>query len=444
MNKQYDHDQQRELDEHSERTQLLPIDQNKLNDDTPRKRKKPTLDEIILVISAVLLSGLSIGFGNGLSVLYPVLVQVFQVDRSIAALVQGTNISLCIAGAVLWTQFIKRYGCGFCIKCGVMVSVISVFLGQFSVNIWMVIVFVGIFTGIGMSIVSLGVIFLVNDVLSDVPWKSAALAAIPVGSSLFQFIFTFLMEVFIEEYGWQGAIMITSALIANMVPLAIKVHEIEKKHNKRKTTQERPKLIFSTVVFKNIRLYLYSVHTFLFGFYAVIETRFLVDLTILRGYERRTGALLVTYLGMANFCARTFGVFLKIAIPGKNLLQMTLFALLNGFTHAIILFFTPYTGLLIGSLLCGFTFGMIMSAWTTAILEVFTAEEFRVAMVAINVIGGIGSLFDSFFGGYIQDVTNSYDLLLLLAIILSGFVVVILIILNILSMRSYRHICIKT
>lgn len=373
----------------------------------------------LLVTTALLINFFSVGFGFCLSVLYPEFTRVFDSDRSLTALIQSLYVSFILGGAIIWNHFMIRYGPGICIVSGTCICTVGVFLSYFSVNVWMVLVFISFIAGMGGSIAAIGPFVLINEIMGR--WKHAALAMIPTGASLGQFGFTYLIEILTEEYNWNGALLIMSGIVANMIPCALIIYFIDRdnrKYTKRLLTS-KPKL-FDCVVFKEWRYYLLLINSLLLTFSGFVETKFLVDFMILKGFERSVGSEFVSYIGLANFVGRIVGTALKIVYKkGNSLLQLSFLTLLNGCSHAIILFNSSYTGILSGALLNGLTFGLCVPNLPLIMLEIFTVDLYGPALSIWNISGGVGSFLGGYFGGYIEDVTNNYDILFKLAIIFS-------------------------
>jgi MFS family permease len=200
-----------------------------------------------------------------------------------------------------------------------------------------------------------------------------------------------------------------SGIMANLIPCGLLFYKIERSIKTSELVGTSK--LFDTVVFRQWRYHVLLVCLFLFAFSGFVESRFLVDEMLVKGFERQTGSEFMSYIGLMNFCGRIVGFVSKLIIPGKGILQMSLFTLINGGSHAIIIFSGSYYGILFGALLNGFSYGLCVTQIPVLMLEIFPDKLYGPAISVMNLVGGIGSILVGYFGGFIFDVTNNYTIL---------------------------------
>ncbi|KAL4240121.1 Mct1p [Mactra antiquata] len=398
-----------------ERTPLVHDEIEKEEDlETENDEKLSHQRQFVLVSASFLLCFFIYGFGLSLSVLYPVFADVFNSNRTTAALIQSLYSSIGMAFSILWNKPVLRFGSGLCIGFGVCLVVLGIFLAQFATNIWILIFLISIVGGMGVSIIGVGPHLIINRKVTK--HKMAALALIPASGSLGQFCFVILTEFFIETYGWSGALLLMSAIQANMFPFAILIARIDAQSSRKKTIPVKPDKMFTTELFKNWRLYILFVNCFFFLFSAFLETKFIVDYAIDKGLGREIGSQLASYCGIAGFVGRTACFGLKMIVPGKSLLQSSALSLIIAASHAIIVYSESYTYILLGTLLNGFALGMLVSLFSNVLLEIFSPGHFGSAFTITFVVNGVGSFLGGYIGGFIRDTYGNYNLLFNLSI----------------------------
>jgi predicted MFS family arabinose efflux permease len=161
---------------------------------------------------------------------------------------------------------------------------------------------------------------------------------------------------------------------------------------------------------------------------------------ILKGYGRATGALFLSYMGLANLAGRIVTLTSKLIFHSGNcLIQITIFTMMIAASHAVILFTGSYFGILVGAILSGFSSGLFFPQIPIILLEIYPSELYGAIYSVWNIFLGVGFCLGGYFGGFIRDITSSYDLLFELAIICNSIMAVNFFI----SGVSCRKICKK-
>ncbi|XP_052805333.1 monocarboxylate transporter 4-like [Mya arenaria] len=378
------------------------------------------LELTVMVLASLLAHMLAMGFSYSLGVLYTEFVRVYESSRTLAALVQSLYLSIAIAGGGLWNTPVQKYGVGKCAVVGSLITAAGLAVNSAFSNVWIAIVFIGVVSGFGASIINIGPFLILNKM----KWtgKSNCMPIISIGASLGQFITTVLAEELLQRYGLTGAQLIFSGLLLNLLPIALIMHCFEKRVsrnilNLRENSESNS--LFSKKLCKMWRFQLMIINAVLMCIAVFVEPKFIVDLMVLKNYSRELGSLFASYIGLANLGGRIVGACLKFFIPGHSILIIALGSAVNGASHALVLYMGSYGGLLGAALLSGFSYGSIVSRFSVMFYEIFDISLFPPAIVGYNIVGGIGGIVGGYAGGLINDETGSYDLIFLIATVCS-------------------------
>ena len=363
--------------------------------------------KLLLIVASVFTGIFSVGFGFSLGVLYAELVRVFQVSRALVAMIQSIHMGLVLGSAILWNHPFRQYGPGLCIIVGSVAFSSSIFISVFSVNIEMFICFLGVTAGLSGSILNLGPYLIMGKLCHN--QRTAVLAILTCGGSIGQIALTYILEKLIEVYNWSGALLIVSGLAMNTIPCCLLLHVKTVSVARLEENADENKLI-KPFMFKNWRFILLLVVSFVFTASMLAESKFLVDLTLIKGFDFETGTLFASLIGVTNLIGRVSGAVVNFLKSGRSLLYLSGSVLIAGGAHILILLSGDYYGLLFGALLSGLSLGFGVSQLLVIMMDIFQLHHFAAAVVFWNLVGGIGNAFGGYIGGIIPDLTGSYAL----------------------------------
>ncbi|XP_060561987.1 monocarboxylate transporter 13-like [Ruditapes philippinarum] len=377
----------------------------------------------LLVVFACLVSILiSMGFGYSLSVLYAQLIRVFEADRSLVALNQSFFEALLAVGGALWSFPVSKIGYGYCIIIGGVVGSICVAVSSLAVNVPTIIILVGIMSGASFGIVYMGPFVVAGDIFDN--QKAAVIGFVSIGSSLGQFTMSYFMELCIEAYNWNGALMVIGAICLNAVPcgmLMVIAQRYSSKDVTNKTSASAKQSLFKFSLFKEKLFWLLLLNSVILAFTALAESRFIVDLVELKGFERQVGSFFISMIGVTNLIGGLMGSVSKVMCKISSATHMGYWILVTAVSHGLVVYVDTYAGLLAASLINGLCIGNIYAHVAVAMYEIYGTEDYAPSFATWNVLKGVGNFLGGYFGGYTSETTGNYDLLFQVSIILSIF-----------------------
>ncbi|XP_045175677.1 monocarboxylate transporter 12-like [Mercenaria mercenaria] len=377
----------------------------------------------LLVVFACLVSILiSMGLGYSLSVLYAQLIRVFEVDRSIVVLNQSFYEALLAVGGALWSFPVSKIGYGFCIIIGGLVGSICVAVSSVAANVPTIIILVGIMSGASFGVVYMGPFVVAGDIFDS--YKTAVIGFVSIGSSLGQFTMSYFMEICIEKYDWNGALLVIGGICLNAVPCGM-LMVLNQRHSSKsdlnKPSASAKQSLFKLTLFKQKLFWLLLLNSVILAFTALAESRFMVDLVELKGFERKVGSFFITMIGVSNLIGGLIGSLSKITCKISSATHMGYWILVTGLSHGLVVYVDSYSGLLAASLVNGLCIGNIYAHVAIAMYEIYGTEDYAPSFATWNVMKGVGNFLGGYFGGFIHDTTGSYDLLFQTSIVLSIF-----------------------
>ncbi|XP_052262745.1 monocarboxylate transporter 4-like [Dreissena polymorpha] len=353
---------------------------------------------------------MSLGFTVALGVIYVELIRYFDTKRSLAATVQSLFQGLTFLGGIAFSPIVIRFGVGKCTMIASTCGALSLFISIWSVNIYMVIVCIGFFGGLCMSVNYLSAFVAVGWTFSG--HRKAALAALTMATALGQIFLPNLIEALIEQYGWTGACMVASGLMLNSLPcgliLYFSKHTFQENVNNSSSSSLKVCTCSSK---KDVAFIVFLIVCLIYPGWGAVESWFIVDLTVLRGYGRQAGTVLLSLLGIFGLLGRMMGtalltVFptLSMAVPLASVFQF--FAL----GHFIVIYLETYNGMLVGCLIRGLSIGAIMCFQPSMLLELRGIDRFPRTVAICNCFTGIVQIISGYLGGTVADLTGGYDI----------------------------------
>ncbi|KAL4224877.1 hypothetical protein ACF0H5_015573 [Mactra antiquata] len=377
----------------------------------------------VIVFACLVSILISMGLGYSLSVLYAQLIRIFQADRSLVALNQSFYEALLAVGGALWSYPVSKLGYGYSIIIGGLVGSICVAVSSLASAVPVIIVLVGILSGASFGIVYMGPFVIAGDIFEG--YKSAIIGFVSIGSSLGQFTMSSIMELCIEEYEWNGALLIIGGICLNTIPCGMLMVLANKYSSKKKSEQpsaSAKQSLFKIGLFKQKLFWLLMLNSVILAFTALAESRFIVDLSELKGFTRQDGSFLVSMIGVSNLIGGLMGAISKIFCKQlSSASHMSYWVLIIIISHGMVVYSQSYNSILIAALINGLCIGNIYAHVAIVLYEIYGTEDYAPSFATWNVMKGVGNFMGGYFGGFIQDKTGTYDLLFQISMALSIF-----------------------
>ena len=184
---------------------------------------------------------------------------------------------------------------------------------------------------------------------------------------------------------------------------------------------------------------LFLFASFFFASFASAEMWFIVDVAVVRGYDRSTGAVLLSLLGIFGFLGRIIGaLFLKTFKKIEALVHVFYAILLWGVAHFLVGYFKELWGLVFAVVLRGMATGITMAMMPGSQIELRGTERYPQTVAICNMISGVSSILGGLVGGVTVDLTGGYEFIFTLAAVVFLVCGVLMIIVWLLSKRKRR------
>lgn len=389
--------------EANDRTPLLPETRETV-------RLKPSKGrQAVMLLACVYLHFMSLGFAIVLGVVYVELIRQFQAQRSEAALVQSAFQGLTYVGGILFSGIVTKYGVGIPVMIASTISSISVFFSAFSVNIYMIIILVGVIGGLAMSVSYLSGFIAVG--WTFITSRRSALSFLTMATAVAQVFLPNVAEFLISQYSWSGLFMISGGLMLNCLPCGLILHLSRRYFYKGKPIEKMNVKLCQFSSKQDIAFILFVVVCAIFPGTGAVESWYIVDLSVLRGFTRQAGTVLLSLSGVFGLTGRLLSTVINKIFPKLRIaIPMTIAFSTFAIAHMLVILLMNYYETILGLVVRGLSIGFLQASIPSMQLELRGLEAFPKTVALCNVMSGAGLIICGYIWGSLADLTGGYDL----------------------------------
>lgn len=294
---------------------------------------------------------------------------------------------------------------------------ISMTCASLAPNVATVIVLMGVISGLCASVNALSSYSLVSWFF--VNNRKSALSAMTVGSSVGQAIIPYIASAFIKEYYWNGCVVLLSAMcVFNCLPCGLLLYMSRDYYRKPvvSTTKTPESSLRNIVTDRAFMLYLFTLClTLLLG---SVEIWFVADLAVMKGFGIDAGAVLLSINGILGLVSKIWTTIMFKIFPNTRAgTHMSYAYIFWGISHIAVVISPVYWVMVLSMVLRGCFSGILFACVPSLRLELRGADLFQQTMAISNLVSGISNVLGGTFGGFITDVTGSYNLIFYIAAI---------------------------
>ena len=384
--------------------------------DNGEHQRQATLMRKVFILAACVYLQLCVGgTATALGVIYVDIIRVFDALHSEAALVQSLFIGTSVSGGVLFTKVLQRYGTGVPVIITSFTAGIAFFASAFAPNVPTLIVLIGIVAGLSLCVVFLSTFVTVSWMFQRN--TKFYLAIVSMGWTIGQMVFPTFSDFLVRQLQWNGSLIILSGVILNGIPCGLLFYTSRNyfRVNQPSNMSFKDSIIASM---KDYVFILYLVGFFLFLFVGPVEMWFLVDVAIMKGFDRTVGTFLLTLLGITSLFGRISGAIFLQVFRVKALVHLLYSVLLWGVAHLLIAYFDELWGLIFAVTLRGLMTGVSGAVYPGSMIEVRDLARFPQTVAICNLMGGVAQTLGGLLGGVTVDLTGGYDLIFTLAFLI--------------------------
>ncbi|MFZ9962450.1 MAG: MFS transporter [Burkholderiales bacterium] len=303
-----------------------------------------------------------------------------------------------------------KYGSRRVLVAGILLYSTGLILTTFSKNAPVLIFSLGFISAIGAGAASFSV--LIGSVNQHVPENKRGLAAgiINAGSSLGQFIFAPLSQFFITSYGWQGAMLIVSAIAAITAVLVIPLSNKQLASEKALNISQQG--LRSTIfpAFRNKSYILLHMGFFTCGFHIAFLSTHLPGEVQLCGQSATVASWALGIIGLSNVVGSLTIGWLTQFFRSKFLL-----AIMYG-SRALLIFvylLVPKTELtfFLFSIGLGFTWLATVPPTANIVGKLFGVRYLSTLFGLTLVTHQIGAFLGAYLGGIVIETFGSFHVM---------------------------------
>ncbi|KAL4237504.1 hypothetical protein ACF0H5_002219 [Mactra antiquata] len=389
---------------------MSPSDRTPVLKEVKVTRLEPSIRrQTVMLLACAYLHFTSLGFASVLGVAYVELLRHFQCNRSEAAVVQSIFSGLVNIGGIIFSRVVTKHGIGIPVMIASLIGSASMFFSTFSINIYMVISLVGVVCGLSMSINYLSGFVAVGWTFFSS--RRAALSFLTMATAVGQAFLPNVADALISEYSWTGLFIISAGIMLNGIPCGLVLHLSKTYFYKEQPSTSSDAKVCQFQSKLDVAFILLVILCTIFSGTAAVESWFIVDLSVLRGFSRQAGTLLLSLVGAFGLGGRLIGTIILKLYPNIRIaVPMTIACIGLGAAHMVVILFTNYYGMMVGVVMRGLSIGLVKASIQPMQLELRGLEAFPQTVALCNVLTGCGLALCGYILGSIADWTGGYEL----------------------------------
>ncbi|EIJ41498.1 arabinose efflux permease family protein [Beggiatoa alba B18LD] len=373
---------------------------------------------LLTLICGVLIVAISMGIRQA----FGIFLRPITLDLNISREAVGFALALqnLLWGAVqpFVGYFADRYGSmRIMIMSGLLYS-LGLLLTPFSQNAFTLDLTLGILVGLGLSGVTFAVVLGAVGRNADPAWRSLILGIVTAGGSLGMFIFVPIGQALLSQLEWENTFFLL-ALFALLMPLLAFGFINDKPQQTIVTTTTGVSLIKALQEAQFHRgFWLLNLGFFVCGFHVAFIAVHLPSYLTDRGLSPVTGAHALALIGFFNILGSyTFG-WLGGRYRQKYILSWLY--LIRAIIIALFLYLPlTYYSALTFSAAIGFLWLGTVPLTSGLVARIFGTQYFAMLFGIVFFSHQVGSFLGAWLGGYVFELTHSYDMIWLFSIVLA-------------------------
>lgn len=370
---------------------------------------------VVLIICAAVILLLSFGIRQSFGLFLEPITTALGVSRTAFALAIAIQNLLWGLSQPLFGALADRFGIVRALLLGGVLYIAGLLIMALSGSEAGLYLGAGLLIGLGVSGTSFSLVLAAVARATVPERRSLALGLVSAGGSFGQFGIPLLSQGLIEGTGWLVGLLILAAFAALMVPCAFGLVRADARHEQGVVTQSLGQALREAA--RHNGYWLLNAGFFVCGFHvAFIATHLPAYLASLQ-FEAMLGAWALAAIGLFNIIGTFVAGFLGGRHRKKNVLSglylarslvFTLFLLIPPSQLSVLL-----TSAAVGLLWLGtvpLTGGLVG--------EIFGPRYMATLFSIVMMSHQIGAFFGAWIGGYVFDLTGSYDIAWQIAIVL--------------------------
>ncbi|XP_014668320.1 PREDICTED: monocarboxylate transporter 6-like isoform X2 [Priapulus caudatus] len=348
------------------------------------------------LLTHVIVMGMTFSFG----IYFVILKDDLETSHTTTLWIGALNTSLVFIGGPLASVMLNRYGCRFTIILGGLLSAAGYISSYFATKPYHLGISYGIVTGLGFGLSYTPCVVMVGRYYKK--WLYLATAAACTGEGLGFVLFPMIFNNLIEEYQWQGSMLINGAISLNIVLCGVIMKPLKAK--------EENADVLNLTMFKDLKMMLFALSMVCWNIGVVIVSFIVADFLVERGIELRKGIYLLTIMGIANMVGHPFAgltVFCR-KWPYANLWLYTITIAITG--TVVMLFNTgeSFSAFVVYGIVSSLALGVQLGCLANVVIDLFGIDVFNHSFGYQMASQGVGNLIGPPIAGILREKTKNY------------------------------------
>lgn len=308
-----------------------------------------------------------------------------------------------------------RYGTGRVLALGAIVYAAGMIGMTFAADAGLFYLTAGVLVGIGIATASFGIIMAAFGRAVPPERRSFIYGLATAASSMGQFVFAPLGQAFINSFGWQMALIYMAGLVLLIVPLALAL-----RGKSEAAAEGEADLKFMQALARawgHGSYKLLVIGFFVCGFHLAFVTVHMPAYLVLCGLSPEVGSWTLALIGLFNVVGSLLAGYLGGKLPKQLLLASIYFTRAIATAAFLLIPISPATAIVYGAVL-----GLVWLATvplTAGLVTLFFGPRYMGMLYGVAFLSHqVGSFVGVWLGGYVFDMTGSYDLVWYLGILL--------------------------
>ncbi|XP_077865274.1 monocarboxylate transporter 13-like [Saccoglossus kowalevskii] len=399
------------------------------------------------------------GTNVALGLFFIAFVEYFGEGAGSVSWISTLTLSVTWLGAPFASALAKRFGHRNIVAVGASLAFFALLMGSFATQIWHLAISVGFLSGLAGSFINAPATAFVGFHFRRRHSLAIGLAYSGIGAGSLSLPAFFQFSI--EQYGWQGALLVFSAMTANLLvaaALLMKPFTLKRKHvgkvvelrdNPRKTNPEgtinepvsdksyiennisntqiatscttcrtcnsdkaRFKSlteIFDLHVFKNENFVFFAVLFLAFSFGQAISVIHIAPIIDTFGFSKEQTAIALSLYGVGCLCGSPFWGYVLSHCNVSVVHCYSLIIGMYGVCELLVPVATPLLAISTIMVALGFLRGGFSAQTSVVVRRTVGVKHITNAYGWCLLFGGVGQLIGGVTSGYMHDMTGSYD-----------------------------------
>ena len=196
----------------------------------------------VIVFASFLVHCIADGVTMSFGVLFVEFLDYFQESKSLTSWIGSLFMAIPLLAGPVASILTDRYGCKAVTIWGAIISCLGFFVSAFANSITVLLITVGVITGLGLAVCYVAAIVIVAFYFEKK--RSLATGIAVAGSGIGTFLFAPLIQYLLEQWGWRGCLVILAGIFLNMAVCGSVMRDLE--WTRKKPSKKGQSSIFST------------------------------------------------------------------------------------------------------------------------------------------------------------------------------------------------------